>query len=272
LSEAIQRIAVSIIGIPLILASIWFGRLYFAGLITLIALLGLLELNKMASAKDLSPRIFISMIATIGVMWGIFTGNSHVIVGILILTGIVVLMLEMFRTTEAPLENTAITLFGIIYIGIFPGTLIGIRESALFSDYQVLGQFVILIFAGVWICDTVAYFWGTKFGKHRLFEKVSPKKSIEGAVAGFIGTVILFVGIFYSPLLPEMTLKMIIILSLVIGVFGQIGDLVESWLKRAVSIKDSSSLIPGHGGILDRFDSLMIVAPLIYLSIETHLI
>ncbi|MBS1272358.1 MAG: Phosphatidate cytidylyltransferase [Candidatus Marinimicrobia bacterium] len=178
----------------------------------------------------------------------------------------------MLATTERPLENAAITLFGIVYIGLFLGALLGIRESSLFPEYNTTGLFVILMFVGVWVCDTVAYFWGTKFGKHRLFEKVSPKKSVEGAIAGLIGTIALLLGIHVSPLLPEMTLQMTIVMSLIIGIFGQLGDLAESWLKRTVNIKDSSSLIPGHGGVLDRFDSLLFVAPLVYLSIETNLI
>ncbi|MCF7802926.1 MAG: phosphatidate cytidylyltransferase [Candidatus Marinimicrobia bacterium] len=268
MSEAIQRITVSIIGIPLILAAIWFGQYYFLAFVAAVALLGLSELFSMAKTLDIVPSRFIGGIATLGILWAFYIGTPALIITILISATLLSLFLEMVTTSEQPLQNVSVTLFGLLYLGVGAGSMIGIRESGVFNDYIFTGQLVILIFAGVWICDTVAYFLGIRFGKHRLFEKVSPKKSVEGAVAGLLGAMAFVFGVYFSELVPGITLRMAVILAIIIGISGQAGDLMESWLKRRTDIKDSSSLIPGHGGVLDRFDSLLVVSPLIFIAIQ----
>jgi phosphatidate cytidylyltransferase len=119
----------------------------------------------------------------------------------------------------------------------------------------------------IWICDTAAYFGGLSMGKHRLFLRVSPKKSWEGAVWGFAGAVATMV-LFQYTLLPYLAFHQAIIMGVIIGIFGQVGDLIESLLKRDADVKDSSGLLPGHGGVLDRFDSLIYVSPILYLYID----
>ncbi|HHE54472.1 MAG TPA: phosphatidate cytidylyltransferase, partial [Caldithrix abyssi] len=108
----------------------------------------------------------------------------------------------------------------------------------------------------IWICDTFAYFLGKQFGKHRLFERVSPKKSWEGAVAGLVGALLTYLLVYFLQIIP-ITIYVAIVGGLIVGIVGQFGDLVESWFKRDAKVKDSSNLLPGHGGILDRFDSVM---------------
>jgi len=112
------------------------------------------------------------------------------------------------------------------------------------------------------MCDSAAYFTGLAIGKHKLFPRVSPKKTWEGAIGGGIGAVLVVVALFHwlMPLVP--TIHGIAV-GIIIAVFGPIGDLAESWLKRDAVVKDSSHLIPGHGGLLDRFDSMLFVAPLV---------
>jgi phosphatidate cytidylyltransferase len=124
-----------------------------------------------------------------------------------------------------------------------------------------------VVFASIWVCDSAAYFAGRAFGRHRLFERVSPKKSWEGAVAGFVGAVAAFV-VGKVIALPYLGLAEAVFCGVIVGVFGQVGDLAESLLKRDAGVKDSSSLIPGHGGILDRFDSLMFVSPLLFFYLD----
>jgi phosphatidate cytidylyltransferase len=116
------------------------------------------------------------------------------------------------------------------------------------------------LFVAIWACDTFAYFVGKSIGKHRLFERVSPKKSIEGALGGLAGAVLAFLAVYYFEWY-NISLELSLISGLIVGTFGQFGDLVESWFKRDAGIKDSSHILPGHGGILDRFDSLIFVAP-----------
>ena len=123
---------------------------------------------------------------------------------------------------------------------------------------------IISIFVSIWICDSAAYFIGSAYGLHKLMPRVSPKKSWEGAIAGFVFAVIGMIAA-RELVLEFLELRDAIAIGLIVGAFGQIGDLVESLLKRDNHVKDSSSIIPGHGGILDRFDSLLFTAPIVYL-------
>jgi phosphatidate cytidylyltransferase len=182
-----------------------------------------------------------------------------------------------------------VTVFGALYVSFFFGTLVGIRELFIPEDFPVYlhfpvtgvdtppaivetiygwgGYTVIVIFAAIWACDSAAYFAGVGFGRHKLFERVSPKKTWEGAIAGCVAAVVAFLaGKFLA--LPYLTAGQAVLCGGLVGVFGQLGDLVESLLKRDAGVKDSSSLIPGHGGVLDRFDSLMYVSPILYFYLD----
>ncbi|MEP7219062.1 MAG: phosphatidate cytidylyltransferase, partial [Bacteroidota bacterium] len=119
----------------------------------------------------------------------------------------------------------------------------------------------------IWTCDSFAYYAGRSFGKHKLFERVSPKKTWEGAVAGAIGGVAAMIGM-QQWFLPYLTVGDAVVIGFIAGVFGQLGDLAESHMKRDAGVKDSSQIIPGHGGIFDRFDSLLFVAPLVYIYLN----
>ena len=200
-----------------------------------------------------------------------------------------ILLVELFRGKPNALANAGVTVLGPAYVSLFSGSLLGIRElfgvehfpvfrvfgvSAAAPPPDVLGTLdswgaatVVTIFAAIWVCDSAAYFAGRAFGKHKLFERVSPKKTVEGAVAGFIGAIAAFViarAFFLSYLSPGEA----VICGLIVGVLGQAGDLVESLFKRDAGVKDSSHLIPGHGGVLDRFDSLVFVSPILYLYLD----
>jgi len=131
-------------------------------------------------------------------------------------------------------------------------------------DYSNGGRWIILMLVTIWICDTAAYFIGKAVGKHKLFPRVSPNKTVEGAVAG---TVFSFITayIFHLTYIKSLTLFQCLVIALIVSVMGQIGDLIESVFKRDAGEKDSSNLLPGHGGMLDRFDAPLFVAPLVYL-------
>ncbi len=271
MKELLTRILVSIIGIPIVLAAISFGQWFFVVLVTVIAFVGLFELFQIMQKHGYRPHQLLGYAGLFGIIIFTFYQKPNLIIITLFLISLVSLILEMLQLHDSPMINVAITVFGIVYVGWALATLIGLRESQIFPEYSSVGHLVIALFVGVWICDTVAYFFGSKFGKHRLYERVSPKKSIEGAIAGFIGVILFYFVIVQSNLIPEMTWQMAFVLAIVVGIFGQIGDLVESWLKRTVQIKDSSAIIPGHGGVLDRFDSMLFVAPLTYIAIQLHL-
>jgi phosphatidate cytidylyltransferase len=144
----------------------------------------------------------------------------------------------------------------------------GISDSSSHAiTYAWGGLTIISIFASIWICDTAAYFGGLAMGKHKLFERVSPNKTWEGAVWGFAGAVLTMMAA-QKLLIPYLEFHQAIIMGLIIGIFGQLGDLVESLFKRDAGVKDSSNIIPGHGGVFDRFDSLIFVSPILYLYID----
>jgi phosphatidate cytidylyltransferase len=201
----------------------------------------------------------------------------------------IVMIVELFRGKAHPLYNVAVTLMGALYASLSFGSLIGLRELFVPADFPVFEHFgsvgpavpaeiaatiywwggwtVLAVFVAVWVCDSSAYFAGRAFGRHKLFERVSPNKTWEGAIAGFLGALAAFV-IMKLLALPYLTLAQSLICGAIVGVFGQLGDLGESLLKRDAGVKDSSAIIPGHGGVLDRFDSIMAVSPVLYLYLD----
>jgi phosphatidate cytidylyltransferase len=148
-------------------------------------------------------------------------------------------------------------------MGLFAASLVGLREFYQ-EQYTNGGFLVISVFASIWICDSAAYYGGTALGKHRLFLRVSPKKSWEGAVFGFVFAVLTMIVAKFI-VLDFLDWNTIIALGVIIGIIGQLGDLVESLLKRDAQVKDSSNILPGHGGMFDRFDSLLLTAPVVFL-------
>jgi phosphatidate cytidylyltransferase len=151
--------------------------------------------------------------------------------------------------------DIAVTLLGMIYIGWFFSYFLFIRALT------EKGAYLLFLMATIWALDIIAYAAGTKFGRHKLFPSVSPQKSVEGAVAGFVFC-LAAAGIFGYYAGFDMTHS--IILGAIIGVVAQLSDLVESLIKRDAGVKDSSSLMPGHGGVLDRMDSFILTAPVFY--------
>jgi phosphatidate cytidylyltransferase len=264
------RILVSIVAIPALISLSYFGKVYFLGFVLIIAGISFYEFAIMAKFKDANVNVNLGLVAVIFLILNqyrfFFSQYNFLIVFFVIL-----LLFELFRNNGSAIQNLGATLLGVFYMGIFGSTLIGIREfypdiNGLYSNG---GYLIISIFAAIWICDSAAFFGGTALGKNRLFPRVSPKKSWEGAIFGFIFAILAMI-LAKSLVLDFLSFRDVLIIGFIIGTFGQIGDLSESLLKRDAGVKDSSNLIPGHGGIFDRFDSLLFSSPLIYLYL-THL-
>lgn len=172
-----------------------------------------------------------------------------------------VFVAEIYRNLEHPIHNIAATLMAFFYIAV-PMSLTGLL---VFQETGSGRHFYPWILLGVtfiiWAYDSGAYLIGTKFGKHRLFERISPKKSWEGVLGG--GTVALLTGVLNAFLFPDLELIHWLITSVIVVVAGTYGDLVESMMKRSLRIKDSGKSLPGHGGFLDRLDSFLFVVPLV---------
>ena len=302
------RSLVALFGIPLIIGAALLGGIPFFLLIGAISLLSLSEFYSMARTKGVSPQVGTGLVfgflvnlaffqptlermllpALAGIRVPLPTFAQTFLVTTLIFL-LAVVTVELTRQRQSSLLNGAVTVFGVAYVSMFLGSLIGLREIFVPSEFPVARHFPVLglgipehvaeridewggltvatVFSSLWICDSAAYFAGKAFGKHKLAERISPNKTLEGAVAGFIAAVVLF------PLakwlfLPYLSVGESLVCGVIVGVFGQVGDLVESMMKRDSGIKDSSTLIPGHGGMLDRFDSLILVAPLLFLYFD----
>jgi len=166
----------------------------------------------------------------------------------------------LWGTIEKATEKISYTLFGILYIPFLFSHVFALKNLKM-GNYWILSAFLL-----VWTCDSMAYFIGIKFGKHKMSPKISPKKSIEGGIAGIISPILSMFIIKYFLYFKEIKISFIhiILIGLIVGVFGQIGDLAESMFKREYGIKDSGSSLFGHGGFLDRFDSLIFIIPIMY--------
>jgi phosphatidate cytidylyltransferase len=302
------RVLVALIAIPIILWLTMLGGYFFFFLVAVISSFALFEFYGLAEAKGAAPVKTLGLIAGVIVnavfvyerfevdiyqfVLNHFTihlamFSQHQLLTVVLLIFLLLTMLvELFRTKGSPIINIATTVSGVLIISLCFGTLIFLRElfpygfpvykffAAGYPDeFQTVqinhwgGYTVIAIFASIWICDTAAYFGGSAFGKHRLFERVSPKKTWEGAVFGFLFAVLTMIAAKIL-VLGYLALEHAIVIGILIGVFGQLGDLIESRLKRDAGVKDSSHLIPGHGGMYDRFDSLVYISPIVYLYID----
>ncbi len=262
LNNTAVRILVSVVTIPLILLISYLGGIYFFVLTLAIGLVSFYEFAVMTKNKDGFVQLIPGFIAVAALITNFYKQFISFEV-IIIVIPVVLLLIELFRNRNSAIANLGATLLGIFYIGLCAATIEGIREFFT-SEYLNGGYLIISILITIWVCDSAAFFIGTAIGKHKLFPRVSPKKSWEGAVAGFGFSVVSMIVLKYL-LLQFLTFTDIIVIGLIVGTIGQLGDLVESLLKRDAGVKDSSSVIPGHGGIFDRFDSFLFSSPVIYL-------
>lgn len=303
------RVAVAVVAIPIILCVTYIGGFAFCLFIMLISSIALIEFYTLSQRKGASPLRLLGIIVGIVIVSTFFYGEIfgqlvpllqrlspeirtpsqlQWLLIVLICFVLISFLIELFRGKALPLFNLTATVFGVLYVSVCLGTLVGIRELFLNDfplprflslvgpqsaeatrelSYRWGGYTVISILAYIWICDTAAQFVGLKYGKHKLFPRVSPNKSWEGVVSGLIAAIAAALLAKYT-VLPFFSVGESVVIGFVVGVFGQLGDLAESLLKRDAGVKDSSQIIPGHGGVLDRFDSLLFVSPILYLYFD----
>lgn len=200
------------------------------------------------------------------------TGIIRKVGGVLFVLGLLLSMIapiiELFRNKEKPFENLSITFFGIAYC-VAPFAFLNtyaintVHSTEFVYKFLYQPQLVIALFLLIWSNDTFAYLVGSFIGKNKMYERISPGKTWEGTIGGALLTIASSFLIYKWFGILE--LHDWIIISAIVAVFGTLGDLVESMLKRSVGVKDSGNIMPGHGGILDRFDSLIMVAPFVFL-------
>ncbi|MEJ2195233.1 MAG: phosphatidate cytidylyltransferase [Ignavibacteriaceae bacterium] len=265
LSNTTVRIIVAVIAIPVIVFVSYIGSYYFFVFTLAIGIISFYEFWLFVRKKEIDANLFLGIFSVILLI----TNNFRNFVDFYALILSVVLLLtvvELFRKEGSAIVNLGTTLFGILYIGLFASSLVSIREFYP-VEYNRGGLIILSILFSIWICDSAAFFVGTAIGKHKMFPRVSPKKSWEGTLFGLLFAVIAMITS-KVVFLGFVSWQDAILIGLIVGIVGQIGDLIESLLKRDAGVKDSSDFIPGHGGVFDRFDSLLYTAPAVFLYIK----
>ncbi len=248
------RIISACIMLPLLIL-VYLGGWFIWAAALIVAGLGIREFYKGFEATEVKPSYAIGYVSIVLLYCiNIIAPYDQIFIMAWMTITVMASMIYGFKVNERKLEDMTSTLLGIMYVGFFSYHIVLIDR---------LGSPLIwLVFLTAFGTDIMAYFTGMAFGKHKLCPNLSPKKSIEGAVGGVLGSV-LFCGIFAWFAMPDF-----LGICLIIGVFGsvvaQLGDLSASAFKRRMGIKDYGNLIPGHGGILDRFDSVLFTAPAVY--------
>ena len=265
------RIITGIIGIAAAAFVIQTGGAVFAGFTLLLMFLAWYEFARAFGERGMGIALFTGFLA-LGLMWYVSWQKPEFLAMACPLIVLVTLLESVLMRSSTSIMDALASGAGIIYIG-FPFTcLLQLREmqpDTVFSTEIGSLTFgcvmVWLMFIGTWASDTFAYFTGTAIGRHKLCPAISPNKTIEGFMGSVIGTTAVVAGLgYYLQLsLPEMA-----VLGLLIAIFATLGDLVESVAKRYVRIKDSGNIIPGHGGVWDRFDSVLFTAPLVYYFVQ----
>jgi len=249
-----------------LIACLLLGQITAAILFLIIMLFALKEFYSLVESPHTKPQRVMGMLISLGfyVSSFLYFNNWDLAKNVFLMTFLtifIVFVIELLNKKSIhSINNIALTLMGVIYVAI-PMSL------TFFISHNDINQYhyetLLSIFILVWLNDMGGYFIGTYFGKHKLIERISPKKSWEGLIGGCLlslsGSIILW----YS--FADLTIYQWLLLSIIITIASVIGDLIESMIKRTVKVKDSGNILPGHGGFLDRFDSILFVIPVVYI-------
>ncbi len=265
LNNFVSRSITGILFVAFIVGSIILNKYIFSSLFFIITILGLLEFYKLAEKDNIKPQKLTGIIISCVLYISNLLLSENLIENKIFLINIPLLFLifvaELYRKEKNPFTNIAYTLLGIIYVAL-PLSLLNYFFNPKFIAGDTHINIILGFFLLVWINDTAAYIFGSKFGKHKLFERISPKKTWEGFISGIIISFILtyIISLYFL----EFCLIQWLIIDFIIIVAGIFGDLTESLFKRERNCKDSGKILPGHGGILDRFDSVLLATPFVF--------
>ncbi len=267
----LARILTGVIGIPFAFAVVfWPNGKPFAVVIGFVAVVGVMEFyHGLRQQTRIRP---IEWVGVIAVVMFIISATSlagsnftSILPAVLTLLFVLSFCVEFIRTKRAPIENVGTTVFGAMYVGWFISHMVALRwfsGKVMLAGTQYAADtgacLVMLIFLATWACDTGAFAIGRKWGKHKMAPLLSPNKTMEGAAGGLVSSIVLAM---LCGWLIHMPWYHTLALGIIFGVFSQLGDLSESAIKRELGIKDFGKIVPGHGGILDRFDSVLFTGP-----------
>jgi phosphatidate cytidylyltransferase len=256
-----KRVLSGLLFLPIFYLFTWkLPPVYFLALVMAAAALGQYEFYRMAQARGIRPNALLGSalgaLVVLNTYHPLFPAAGTLLFAVCLIA-ITVVRLFSRRPVEGAIEDVSATVTGMLYVAVLFGFQVSIRTG---TDGR---QWLVFLYFIIWASDIGAYATGVPFGKHKLYEKISPKKSIEGLIGALIasmGMALLCQWWF----LPPIGTGVVVGIALVLAVAGTIGDLVESLFKRAAEVKDSGTIIPGHGGILDRMDSMLFAAPVLY--------
>jgi phosphatidate cytidylyltransferase len=274
-SELVRRVGFAAVAIPVALLIVWYGGLPLAALLAVAGALGTGELFGLAKRGGIRPARALGMATAAAIPLvtyfalarpsvGAAVGEAGVYAAALWLLLLLTWVLAARSPGDRPLEAASVTLLGVAYTGGLPAFLLLIRHGQLPTRSWAGAWLVFFPLVVTWACDTAAMFGGRTFGGPKLAPTVSPGKTRSGTAAGVIGALVvapLFAAWVFPRVGVELHLWEALAVAGVLSVVGQVGDLAESLFKRQAGVKDSSHLIPGHGGVLDRLDSLYFVVP-----------
>ncbi|HEX5820037.1 MAG TPA: phosphatidate cytidylyltransferase [Gemmatimonadales bacterium] len=272
----VQRVAFAVVAIPLALLLVWLGGWPLAVLVAVVGVLGVKELYAIAAKLDVHPATTLGLATTaalapltlgtiLGASWATGVAAAWPYIGAIWMLVLLTWTLATRAPTAKPLGAAAVTLFGVLYAGALPAFLLTIRHGQHGPRSWAGTALVFFPLVVIWVCDTAAMEGGRRIGGPKLAPTVSPGKTRSGSLSGVAGA-LLVAPLFAYGVFPRVGLPAAIgpalVIALLLSVMGQVGDLAESLFKREAGVKDSSHLIPGHGGVLDRFDSLYFAIPL----------
>ncbi|MDA3944666.1 MAG: phosphatidate cytidylyltransferase [Bacteroidetes bacterium] len=270
MKELFKRTVYGILFVVLIIGSILISKYLFALLLLVVVLIGTQEMInlRLKSGMQLIDKtlVLVNSLLFFMLIGGIALDlTPQKLLSLALLTLLFPFIHALFSKTYSFTELASIHWPSIFLVSLPAGLLVTFFNQKLVGEIAG-SQLIISILALVWINDIFAYLVGITIGKHRLFERISPKKSWEGSIGGLVFTVAATV--LYSHLTGFLSLQAAIIMATIIVVFGSLGDLIESMIKRQAGVKDSGKIIPGHGGILDRFDASFYAVPFIFVYLS----
>lgn len=263
------RTITGIVFVATLISSMLIHPYLFAGLFFVVCILSTLEFNSIVRKNtNLNPSKWVSVILNgftyLIITFTLFVPDFSFLLYSLLIILPLSLTVEMYRKTESSLQNIALNIMSTLYIAI-PFGLLNYFYSFVIPNANN-GYFLMVFFILIWANDTGAYLIGSLFGKHRFFERISPKKSWEGFWGGLFFSLI--IGYFLNSFFGFLPFIYWSILNLIVIVSSDIGDLSESLIKRTLGIKDSGTILPGHGGMLDRFDAVIFSSPIVFIYLQ----
>jgi len=264
LNTLLARSITGLLYLLVFIAALLFGEYTFAALFIIINILALREFYRIVEHTGHKPLQVVGIISgtvlyILGFIICSFQKSIELFAGIIPFF-LLIFITELYRKNSNPVVNISYTITGIIYVSV---PLVFFNYFAFLSHQYYSYKLILGFFILLWTNDTTAYLTGISLGKHKLFKKISPKKSWEGFIGGTLFT--LLVAFFLSKFLIILENTDWLIIGVIISVAGVYGDLVESLMKRSIGLKDSGKILPGHGGMLDRIDSVLLSSPLVFM-------